>query len=204
MAETQSILETNSPSIIKPAREKVSIHSLDRKYITCAYCRVSTDSEMQQSSFEIQKLHYEKLASAHPNWDLQKIYADEGISGTSTKGRRQFNEMIAACERGEFDLILTKSVSRFARNVLDCIDTVRRLKDQKHPVGVYFETDNLFTLSEESELKLLILSSFAQGESEKKSESMNWSLYERFRNGRLLLPEPYGFNRKRDYVGSSF
>lgn len=189
------------PKEIIPARERDDINSMSRVYRACAYCRVSTDSEMQQSSFELQKQHYEQLASTHPNWNLKKIFADEGISGTSVRHRKEFNAMIEACTRGEFDLILTKSVSRFARNLVDCINTVRMLKDQQPPVGVFFEMDNLFTLGEDSELKLAILSTVAQGESEKKSESMNWSLRERFRTGRLLMPEPYGYTRTRDAIG---
>ncbi len=190
-----------TPLKIIPAREKDDINSANRAYRACAYCRVSTDGEMQQSSFELQKLHYERLAQSHPNWHLLKIFADEGISGTSVKKRKEFNEMIDACTRGEYDLILTKSVSRFARNLVDCITIVRKLKAQIPPVGVFFETDNLFTLSEDSELKLAILSTVAQGESEKKSESMNWSLKERFRNGRLLMPELLGYARERDAIG---
>lgn len=193
--------DNGNPVKIIPAREKDDINSSKRTYRACAYCRVSTGSEMQQSSFELQKLHYEKLAQSHSNWLLMKIFADEGISGTSIKKRKEFNEMIDACMRGEYDLILTKSVSRFARNLVDCINIVRKLRGQMSPVGVFFETDNLFTLSEDSELKLAILSTVAQGESEKKSESMNWSLKERFRNERLLMPELLGYTRKRDAMG---
>jgi DNA invertase Pin-like site-specific DNA recombinase len=190
-----------NPMKIIPAREKDDINSSNRTYRACAYCRVSTDSEMQQSSFALQRLHYERLAQSHSNWHLLRIFADEGISGTSVKRRKEFNEMIEACLSGEYDLILTKSVSRFARNLVDCIAIVRKLKGQTPPVGVFFETDNLFTLSEDSELKLAILSTVSQGESEKKSESMNWSLKERFRNGRLLMPELLGYTRERDAIG---
>lgn len=184
-----------------PAKEKADIYSSNHIFRACAYCRVSTDSDMQLSSFELQQEHYQKLADSNKNWDLRHIYADEGISGTSLKNRVQFNEMISACKRGEYDLIITKSVSRFARNLVDCISLVRDLKKQMPPVGVFFETDNLFTLSEDSELKLAILSTVAQGESEKKSESMNWSLRERFKNERLLVPDVYGYCRERDPVG---
>ena len=166
-----------------PAKEKSDLYESDRIFRTCAYCRVSTDSEEQLSSFELQKEHYETLAGKHPNWLLKKVYADEGISGTSLKKRDDFNRMIAACERGEYDLILTKSVSRFARNLVDCISLVRRLKNHNPPIGVFFETDNLFTLSEDSELKLSLLATFAQEESVKKSESMIW-LHSAAANGR--------------------
>lgn len=184
-----------------PAKEKTDIYADSHIFRTCAYCRVSTDSDMQLSSFELQKEHYENLVGRHPNWKLHKIYADEGISGTSLKRRDQFNEMLAACFRGEYDLILTKSVSRFARNLVDCISLVRKLKNHNPPIGVFFETDNLFTLSNDSELKLSILATFAQEESVKKSESMVWSLSERFKTGKLLTPELYGYKRQKDESG---
>lgn len=185
-----------------PAKAKLDPFAEGRIFKACAYCRVSTDSDMQLSSFELQTEHYQNLAGKHKNWDLRKIYADEGISGTSLKNRDQFNAMLEACWAGEYDLILTKSVSRFARNLVDCVSLARRLKNHTPPVGVFFETDNLFTLSEDSELKLSLLATFAQEESIKKSESMVWSLSERFKSEkRLLVPEPYGYSRQRDTNG---
>ena len=184
-----------------PAKPKIDIYGDDKVFRVCAYCRVSTDNDAQLSSFELQKQHYQQLVGNHPNWDLKHIYADEGISGTSLKNRDDFNAMIAACERGEYDLIVTKSVSRFARNLVDCITLVRKLKRQTPPVGVFFETDNLNTLSEDSELMLSFLATFAQEESVKKSESMFWSLQQRFKNGKLLTPELLGYSRPRDTAG---
>ena len=184
-----------------PAKPKVDIYGADRFFRVCAYCRVSTDNDEQLSSFELQQQHYKQLVGNHPNWDLKKIYADEGISGTSLKNRDDFNEMIAACERGEYDLIVTKSVSRFARNLVDCISLVRKLKRMSPPVGVFFEMDNLNTLSEDSEFMLSFLATFAQEESVKKSESMNWSLHQRFKSGKLLTPELLGYSRPRDSAG---
>lgn len=184
-----------------PAKVKTDLYADGRVFRTCAYCRVSTDSDMQLSSFELQTQHYRGLAGKHPNWDLRKIYADEGISGTSLKNRDQFNEMLEACWAGKYDLILTKSVSRFARNLVDCVSLVRRLKNHNPPIGVFFENDNLFTLSEDSELKLSLLATFAQEESVKKSESMNWSLRERFKSERLLMPDLLGYTRERDTSG---
>ena len=185
-----------------PAKPKTDIYGEGRLFRVCAYCRVSTNHDEQLSSFELQQAHYQQLVDHHPNWDLRRIYADEGISGTSLKKRDSFNDMIAACERGEYDLIVTKSVSRFARNLVDCITLVRKLKRQSPPVGVYFETDNLNTLSEESELMLSFLATFAQEESVKKSESMIWSLKQRFRDGKLLTPELLGYSRPRDAAGN--
>lgn len=194
--------ETNDNKTFIPARGKVSIYDDSRSLRVCAYCRVSTDNDAQLSSYELQKKHYESVVGEHPTWDLKRIYADEGISGTSLKHRDEFNAMIAACRRGEYDLIVTKSVSRFARNLVDCISLIRELRNQVPPVGVYFETDKLYTLSEESELKLSIFATFAQEESQKKSESMNWSLNERFKRGKLLTPELFGYRRPRDKVGN--
>ena len=199
MSESNAVRDVGR--ILIPAQVKDDFQAENRTYRTCAYCRVSTDSDEQMSSFELQNEHYKNLAGKHPNWDLRHIYADEGISGTSLKKRDQFNLMLEACNKGEYDLIVTKSVSRFARNLVDCITICRKLKHLPSPVGVFFETDGLFTLSEDSELKLSLLATFAQEESTKKRESMIWSLKERFKNQRLLMPEPYGFSRERNAAG---
>jgi len=193
--------EDNGEKMFIPAKPKIDIYEDGRIFRTCAYCRVSTDNDAQLSSFELQQAHYKQVAGSHPNWDLRHIYADEGISGTSLKNRDEFNAMIAACEDGEYDLIVTKSVSRFARNLVDCISLVRKLKRLTPPVGVFFETDNLNTLSEDSELMLSFLATFAQEESVKKSESMIWSLKERNKSGKLLTPALLGYQRPRDEVG---
>ena len=193
--------EEISATAFIPAKPKIDIYGEGRIFRVCAYCRVSTDSDEQLSSYELQQAHYQQLVGNHPNWDLRRIFADEGISGTSLKNRDDFNRMIAACERGEFDLIVTKSVSRFARNLVDCITLVRKLKRQNPPVGVFFETDNLNTLSADSELMLSFLATFAQEESVKKSESMNWSLQQRFKDGKLLTPGLLGYERPKDSTG---
>ena len=184
-----------------PAKPKMNPNERDKAFRTCAYCRVSTDSDEQLSSYELQQAHYRQLVQEHPNWELKRIYADEGISGTSLKNRDSFNEMIEACKRGEYDLIVTKSVSRFARNLVDCISLIRMLKGLNPPVGVFFETDNLYTLGENTEFMLSFLATFAQEESVKKSESMNWSLTQRFKDGKLLTPALLGYDRQRDVTG---
>lgn len=203
-SESGEYEKNDQRKVFFPAKVKSNIFEDGRLFRTCAYCRVSTDSDEQLSSYQLQQEHYSSLVGKHKNWDLRKIYADEGISGTSLKNRTQFNEMIKACEAGQFDLIVTKSVSRFARNLVDCISLIRRLKNLSSPVGVFFETDNLFTLSEDSELKLSLLATFAQEESIKKSESMVWSLRERFKNKRLLMPELLGYERERDSSGKKY
>ena len=184
-----------------PAKPKADLYGEGHIYRVCAYCRVSTDNDEQLSSFELQQQHYRQLVEDRPNWDLRHIYADEGISGTSLKNRDQFNEMIAECQRGKYDLIITKSVSRFARNLVDCISLIRMLKGLNPPVGVFFETDNLYTLSENTEFMLSFLATFAQEESVKKSEAMNWSLQQRFKDGKLLTPAPLGYDRPKDVTG---
>ena len=110
------------------------------------YARVSTDDPNQTSSYELQKNHYQDVVSRHENWLLVKIYADEGISGTSTNHRIAFMEMIEDCKAGELDLIITKTVAHFARNVLDCIGEARKLAALEPPVGIFFETENIYTL----------------------------------------------------------
>lgn len=184
-----------------PAKPKVNLYGEEHMFRVCAYCRVSTDNDEQLSSFELQQAHYKQLVHDHPNWELKHIYADEGISGTSLKNRDQFNEMIEECRNGHYDLIVTKSVSRFARNLVDCISLIRMLKGLTPPVGVFFETDNLYTLSENTEFMLSFLATFAQEESVKKSEAMNWSLQQRFKDGKLLTPALLGYDRPLDASG---
>ncbi|MBD5103280.1 MAG: recombinase family protein [Ruminococcaceae bacterium] len=184
-----------------PAKPKIDPNERNKLFRVCAYCRVSTDNDQQLSSYELQHAHYKQLVQDHPNWSLKHIYADEGISGTSLKKRDDFNAMIEACRRGEYDLILTKSVSRFARNLVDCVSLVRMLRQLTPPVGVFFETDNLYTLDENTELMLSFLATFAQEESVKKSEAMNWSLKQRFKDGKLLTPAPLGYDRPKDVTG---
>ncbi len=185
-----------------PAKPKAHFDDPAQIFRVCAYCRVSTGSEEQLSSFELQQAHYRQLAKERPNWELKHVYADEGISGTSLKNRAEFNAMIAACERGEYDLVVTKSVSRFARNLVDCISLIRKLKNLSPPVGVFFETDHLNTLGKDSELMLTFLASIAQEESIKKREAMVWSLAQRFKDRKLLTPPPLGYDRQRDAAGN--
>ena len=138
----------------------------------CAYCRVSTDKDDQANSLENQKNFFENCINRNPEWDLINIYVDEGISGTSVRKRKAFNQMIQDAENKEFDLILTKEISRFARNTLDSIFYTRKLKDLG--IGVIFLNDNINTLDPDSELRLTIMSSIAQEESRKTSDRVKW------------------------------
>ena len=134
-----------------PAAQKVNVFEEDVEQRVAVYVRVSTDDPNQTSSFELQKNHYSDVIDRHPGWKLVRIYADEGISGTSLAHRDQFIQMLKDCEAGEIDIIVTKSVSRFARNVLDCIGQVRKLAALPHPVGVFFETEGIYTLGTHQE-----------------------------------------------------
>ena len=137
-----------------------------------AYCRVSSDKEDQANSFESQQRYFREWIDRNPEWVLQEIYADEGISGTNTKKRIQFNRMIRAAREGKIDLIITKEVSRFARNTMDTLRYTREL--QKRGVGVLFLNDNINTLDADGELRLTIMSSIAQNESRMTSERVKW------------------------------
>lgn len=164
----------------------------------CAYCRVSTDDPAQTTSYELQKKHYEEQIEKTPGWTFAGIYADEGISATSLKKRNEFNRMIADCYAGKIDVIITKNVSRFARNVVDCLSVVRKLAQLNPPVGVKFETEGFFSLDNTSEMILTVLAAAAQEESKTKSNSMNWSLEHRFDNGNFLTPVLLGFDHDED------
>lgn len=162
------------------------------------YARVSTGDPRQTSSYELQRNYYEKQVQKHPNWTLVSIYADEGLSGTSTQKRKEFNRMIEDCKAGKIDLILTKSISRFARNYVDCGHIVRELLDLNPPVGVRFESENIFTLKMESEMQMLIFSGMAQEESRIKSNAMNASIEMRFGSGIFITPPLLGYDRDED------
>ncbi|SHK66576.1 recombinase family protein, partial [Paramaledivibacter caminithermalis] len=151
------------------------------KLKVCAYCRVSTGSSKQSESFETQTTYYERYIKDNPKWEFAGIYADKGISGTTAAKRVEFNRMIKDCEKGKIDLIITKSISRFARNTADCLEVVRTLKDLN--VGVYFERENINTMGAESELILSVLSSIAQDESRNMSENIKWAVQKRFKEG---------------------
>lgn len=137
-----------------------------------AYCRVSTDKEDQANSFESQRRYFTEFIEGNPDWELHDIYADEGITGTSTKKRTQFNTMIADAYRGHFTLIVTKEISRFSRNILDTITYIRELK--RIGVGVYFLSENLNSLNAESEMMLTFMGTLAQEESRRTSARVKW------------------------------
>lgn len=143
---------------------------------------MSTDQEEQLSSYENQVRYYKELIGSKPEYELADIYADEGISGTNTKKRDDFNRMIADCRAGKIDMIITKSISRFARNTLDCLNYVRELKELG--IGIIFEKENIDTMDSKGEVLLTILSSLAQDESRSISENCTWGIRRRFEQGK--------------------
>lgn len=181
-----------------PAAPAENFHNDKSEKRVAVYARVSTDDPRQTSSYELQKNYYMDAIKRHPNWNLVEIYADEGISGTSLRRREAFIKMISDCKEGEIDLIVTKSVSRFSRNILDCIGYVRELKALKPPVAIYFETENIYTLDPDSEMGLSFISTLAQEESHSKSKNMNVSIEMRFSSGIFLTPILLGYDHDAD------
>lgn len=163
------------------------------KLRVAAYCRVSTDSEEQLVSLATQRKHYEAYITANPDWEFAGIYYDEGITGTKKEKRPALLHLIDDCEHKKIDFIVTKSISRFARNTTDCLELVRKLLGLT--VYIYFEKENLNTGSMESELMLSILSGLAENESVSIAENSTWSIQRRFQNGTFKLAyAPYGYD----------
>ena len=177
------------PKIIKIRPKKAE---LKPKLRVAAYARVSTDEKEQQHSFSAQISYYNDLIQRNPEWEFAGIYADFGISGTSTRNRAEFHRLIADCEQGKIDLVLVKSISRFARDTVDTLRTIRHLKDLG--VAVYFERERINTLSDDGEFLLTLLASFAQEESRSISENIKWAIRKKFEQG---IPNghkaPYGY-----------
>ncbi|TYQ14652.1 UNVERIFIED_CONTAM: DNA invertase Pin-like site-specific DNA recombinase [Acetivibrio alkalicellulosi] len=157
-----------------------------------AYCRVSTDKQDQKNSFEGQKKYFEQYIKSNEEWELINVYADKGITGTNVEKREQFKKMIEDAKREKFDLILTKEVSRFARNTVDTLNYTRQLK--KLDIGVIFTTDNINTLDNEGELRLSLMATLAQEESRKISERVKWGQQRRMEHGAVFGRELLGYN----------
>lgn len=180
------------PDVIYPAKKQVDFYDADVHQRVAVYVRVSTDNLGQETSYELQKNYYEEFVLKHPNWKLVKIYADKGISGTSTKHRVELNQMLTDSRAGKIDLIITKSVSRLARNTVDCITMVRNLAELRNPVGVFFESECIFSLNEDTNMPLSFLASIAENESRIRSRSMEVSLAQRLNGGLPLTPKLLG------------
>ena len=169
--------------IIPAKKQAVDGKQQCRRLNVAAYCRVSTEQEEQQNSYQVQIEYYTNYILSNPEWTLAGIFADEGISGTQTKNRTEFNRMIRMCKKKKIDLILCKSTSRFARNTVDCLDYIRLLKSLG--IGVIFEKENINTLTAQSEFILALYSSFAQAESESISKNITLGNQMAFKDGKV-------------------
>ena len=176
-----------------PAKSQMDQQEVMRQLRVAAYCRVSTEEEEQQSSYEAQCTYYTDKIMTNPEWTMAGIFADEGISGTSTKNRDDFNRMIRRCRQRKIDLILTKSISRFARNTVDSLKYIRALKGMG--IGIIFEKENINTLETDTELIITFMSAFAQSESESISADVRWGKRQAMKEGKTSVnfKKLYGF-----------
>ena len=174
---------TIMPTLVRFTEAPIAEH---RKRKVAAYARVSTDSDEQFTSYEAQIDYYTQYIKARDDWEFVQVYTDEGITGTSTKHREGFKQMVADALEGKIDLIVTKSVSRFARNTVDSLTTIRHLKDKG--VECFFEKENIWTFDGKGELLITIMSSLAQEESRSISENCTWGQRKRMADGRVSVP----------------
>lgn len=186
-----------------PARRRVGSQRAAaqvQKIRVAAYCRVSTDSEEQETSYEAQVSHYTEYIKSKPEWQMVEVYADDGISGTNTAKRDEFNRMIADCEAGKIDLILTKSISRFSRNTLDCLKYTRKLKALN--IAVFFEKENINTMDSKGEVLLTIMASLAQQESESLSANVRMGIQYRNQQGKVQVNHNWFLGYTKDAEGN--
>lgn len=178
----------NKSITVIPARRRVG-NTVNKeakpKLRVAAYCRVSTDSDEQATSYDAQVEHYSNFIQKNAEWEFAGIFADDGISGTNTKKREEFNRMIEECMTGSIDMIITKSISRFARNTLDCLRYIRQLKEKNIPV--FFEKENINTMDSKGEVLLTIMASLAQQESESLSKNVKMGMQFRFQKGEVQV-----------------
>ncbi len=176
-----------TPKVITiPANpELVRSKAVQRQLRVAAYCRVSTDSEEQLTSYEAQKNYYTDKIMTNPSWTMAGIFADEGITGTSATKRPEFLRMIRKCRQKKIDLVLVKSISRFARNTVDCLNYMRALRELG--IAIIFEEQNINTLENDSELLITMLGAVAQGESESISENVKWGIRQAMREGKAAI-----------------
>lgn len=200
--------KSDKPVIVIPAKSDrelrkkhlyVQTHNGDKLRVA-VYCRVSTPDESQVQSIEYQKAHFEGVIKSHEDWELVDIYADEGISGTYLKHRKELNRLIDDCYRKKIDLILIKDVARYTRNVVDGLEIARTLRKLKPPVYIYFETINLSTQQDNYEMLLTFAATASQADSIQKSEAMKWSYQHRYSNGKFPCPTYYllGYDSDED------
>jgi len=191
--------------MVIPARRQVGNNTREQeeekpKLRVAAYCRVSTDSDEQATSYEAQIEHYTNYISQNPEWVMAGIFADDGITGTNTKKRGEFNRMINECEAGNIDMVITKSISRFARNTLDCLKYIRQLKDKNIPV--FFEKENINSMDSKGEVMLTIMASLAQQESQSLSQNIRLGLQYRYQQGKVPINHKRFLSYTKDTEGN--
>ena len=189
---------TKIPPRLNPATF-APLESVEKRKVA-GYARVSTDSEEQKTSYTAQVDYYTKFIKERIDWEFVGVYTDEGISATNTRHREGFNRMIADALNGKIDLIVTKSVSRFARNTVDSLTTIRKLKEKG--VEVFFQKENIYTLDSKGELLLTIMSSLSQEESRSISENVTWGQRKRMADGKVSLPYSHflGYRKGKDGI----
>lgn len=192
----EKLMTNGSMALQEKQYRVITIESTEKpqnaKLRVAAYARVSSASDDQLNSFAAQNRHYSDLISSKENWRMVDIYADEGITGTSAEKREDFQRPLADCRRGLIDRVLVKSISRFARNTKECLETIRELKSLG--IGVYFEKENIDTATMSGEMMTALFASFAQAESESISSNMRWSYQRRMQNGTFITCKaPFGY-----------
>ena len=188
-------MSNTTPTVICiPAKPEV-VRASKRQLRVAAYCRVSTDDEEQLTSYEAQKNYYTDKIMTNKAWTMAGIFADEGITGTSARKRPEFLRMIRQCKQGKIDIVLTKSISRFARNTVDCLNYVRALKELG--IAVIFEKENMNTLEIDSEILITMLGAFAQSESESISANVRWGIRQAMKEGKATIQYKYLYGYRR-------
>ena len=185
MIGTAITAPSNMRIVVIPAKSREETRQAQRLLRVAAYCRVSTDQEEQESSYEAQIGYYTEKINSNSEWQMAGIFADEGITGTQAKKRPEFLKMIRLCRQGKIDMILTKSLSRFARNTVDSLKYIRDLKALG--IAIVFEKENINTLETDTEMMLTIMSCFAQAESESISKNVSWGVRQSFKSGNVPM-----------------
>lgn len=185
MIGTATTAPSNMRIVVIPAKSREETGQTERRLKVAAYCRVSTDQEEQESSYEAQIGYYTEKINSNSEWQMAGIFADEGITGTQAKKRPEFLKMIRLCRQGKIDMVLTKSLSRFARNTVDSLKYIRDLKALG--IAIVFEKENINTLETDTEMMLTIMSCFAQAESESISKNVSWGIRQSFKNGNVPM-----------------
>ena len=191
-------MSNTTPTVIFIPPKPEVVQASKRQLRVAAYCRVSTDDEEQLTSYEAQKNYYTDKIMTNKEWTMAGIFADEGITGTSARKRPEFLRMIRQCKQGKIDIVLTKSISRFARNTVDCLNYVRALKELG--IAVIFEKENMNTLEIDSEILITMLGAFAQSESESISANVRWGKRQAMKEGKAIInyKHLYGYRKGAD------